>query len=177
MNKTLPNLPQGSGFYIAIANQSDITNFGWSLVNQDPTRVVTRFLRGKKMTKTEELHSEVAAALQFPWYYGENWPALGECINDLDWLSADSYFFIITDAEEILSKEDQNEFSVFIKILQQAAVEWSSDTEASDEFRRSVEGFYVIFQANEHESAVFVSRLQATGARYHSLNIKTTEVE
>jgi RNAse (barnase) inhibitor barstar len=171
MSKTLLYLPEGSGLYLAVTSSSDITNFGWSLLNQESARVVVRFLRGRKMTKTEELHNEVAAALQFPWYYGENWPAFDECVNDLDWLPADFYFLIITEAEEVLSKEDDKQFSVLINILQQAAVEWSGSGEASDQLSRSVLGFYVIFQISEHENAAFVSRLESTGARYRYLNV------
>lgn len=173
MSGALLYLPQGSGFYVAVASPSDITNFGWSLVNQELAGAVVRFLRGKKMTKIEELHNEVAAALQFPWYYGENWPAFDECINDLDWLPADSYILIITEAEELLSKEDDEQFSVFIKILQQAAVEWSTDAEASDQLRRSDVRFCVVFQSSEHESAAFLSRLESTGVSYQDLNVET----
>lgn len=173
MSKAFLQLPEAGGFYIVEASASDITNFGWSLVNQEPTRVVVRFLRGKKMTKIEELHNEVAAALQFPWYYGENWPAFDECINDLDWLPGDVYILLTTDAEEVLSKEDDEQFSIFIKILQQAAVEWSNGGETSDQFRRSAVPFHVIFQSSEHENAAFVSRLHSTGAPYQYLNLET----
>jgi hypothetical protein len=30
--------------------------------------------------------AEFAASFQFPYYFGENWPAFDECINDLSWL-------------------------------------------------------------------------------------------
>ena len=172
MSKARSYLPQGSGFYLAVASASDITNFGWSLADGKSTRVVVRFLRGKKMTTVEELHNEVAAALQFPWYYGENWPAFDECINDLDWLAADSYILIVTDAEEVLSKEDE-QFSVFIKTLQQAVDEWSCAAERPDELRRSA-NFHIVFQASEDKSDEVSSRLKSTGALFQYLNLQTS---
>lgn len=53
---------------------------------------VVRVIRGHKCTSYEALHNEIAAALQFPDYYGENWDALDECLGDLDWLPGDWYF-------------------------------------------------------------------------------------
>ncbi|NGY75562.1 hypothetical protein F6Y02_01625 [Bacillus megaterium] len=59
---------------------------------------------------------EWAAALQFPDYFGENWAAFDECLNDLDWLPADRYILFITDAHLILKKKKKN-FKILINIL------------------------------------------------------------
>lgn len=46
----------------------------------------TSYLRGMRC-KTEELFFyEVSASFQFPYYFGENWPAMDECLCDLEWL-------------------------------------------------------------------------------------------
>jgi hypothetical protein len=55
--------------------------YGWS-----ETRLVVRTLRGVKMQTVQQLFDEFAAALQFPWYFGENWAAFDECLTDLAWL-------------------------------------------------------------------------------------------
>lgn len=167
-------LPQAPWFYVAVTSPSDITNFGWSLANRDPLRVVVRFLRGRKMSNIDGLHNEFGAALQFPWYYGENWAAFDECINDLDWMPADFYVLIVTDAEEVLSKEDGEQFSILIKTLQEAAVEWGCRLETTDRLRRLAVSFHVIFQSSEDQKDEFFARLQSTGASYQELNIETT---
>src|SRR5947207_12960021 len=41
-----------------------------------------RFVRGYKATTTADLFDELAAALQFSDYFGENWDALVDCLSD-----------------------------------------------------------------------------------------------
>lgn len=48
---------------------------------------VVRSIRGHKCRTIDGMIDEFSSALQFPWYFGENWPAFDECICDLDWLS------------------------------------------------------------------------------------------
>jgi hypothetical protein len=90
-------------------------------------------------------------------------------------MPAESYVLIITDAETLLSNENDGQFSVFLGILQKSAVEWNGEAENSDELRGSPAHFCVIFQVSEHARAEFASRLQLTGATYHHLEVKRSE--
>jgi RNAse (barnase) inhibitor barstar len=58
------------------------------------------------MRTVNSLFDEIAASFQFPWYFGENWDALDECLNDLAWLPARSYLLGIMDASQVLSEEE-----------------------------------------------------------------------
>jgi hypothetical protein len=60
------------------------------------------FLRGTKMGTKQALFDEFSAALQFPWYFGENWDALEECIHDLQWFPDEPQLFVLTNVERIL---------------------------------------------------------------------------
>lgn len=46
----------------------------------------TAYLRGKRCKTEDTFFSEISASFQFPYYYGENWPATDECLCDLEWL-------------------------------------------------------------------------------------------
>ncbi len=165
-------IPQSPWLYIATISPSQITNWGWRIQNRIVAHVAVRFLRGSKMSTLDDLHNEVGATLQFPWYYGENWAAFDECITDLDWLPADSYLLIVTNAEEVLVKESDREFAVLIETLERAASEWAGQAAASDEAPRSSKPFHVIFQCTENREKPFVSRLQSAGASYDKLDIQ-----
>jgi diadenosine tetraphosphate (Ap4A) HIT family hydrolase len=43
---------------------------------------IIRMIRGNKSKTTPDFFNEVAAALQFPYYFGENWDAFNDCIKD-----------------------------------------------------------------------------------------------
>ena len=84
-----------------------------------------RVIRGWKCSDYESLHNEVAAALQFPKYYGENWPAMDECITDLEWLPADWYLIYVSTIEDVLPG-NEIDFSVFLRVLSGAGKAWAN---------------------------------------------------
>src|SRR6185436_17428832 len=103
---------------------AELTAYGWTISNDVSRDIAVRFLRGKKMRTSASLFDEVAAALQFPHYFGENWSAFDECITDLSWLPASGYMLLVTNSEEVLRDEDDNSWRTLISILQEAGEEW-----------------------------------------------------
>jgi RNAse (barnase) inhibitor barstar len=82
-------------------------------------------VRGSKCKTREGLFVEFARALSFPDYFGHNWDAVEECLADLEWLPARGYVVIVTDAEQVLTKDDED-YPTFIDILNDAGESWSS---------------------------------------------------
>ena len=58
------------------------------------------------MRTDERMHHELAAAMQFPSYYGENSNAFFECIRDLSWLGDVGLVLLVTDASQVLRDDD-----------------------------------------------------------------------
>lgn len=77
------------------------------------------------MQTRQSLFDEFSAALQFPYYFGENWDAFDECIADLEWLPAKNYLLLIMDATAALSQEDNEQIAIFADILSQVGTEWA----------------------------------------------------
>ena len=80
----------------------------------------TRWLRASKMRTAHALFDEFAAALQFPPYFGENWDALDECLNDLEWLEGDGAALFILDADQLLQDAPPENGRILFEILQAA---------------------------------------------------------
>jgi hypothetical protein len=84
---------------------------------------IYRIIRGKRCLDEDSLHQEWAAALQFPYYYGHNWDALDECINDLHWLKGKQYLFCITNIDSVL-KNDLSSLKTFFYLLKTTTMTW-----------------------------------------------------
>lgn len=111
------------------------------------------------------LFQEFAAALQFPWYFGENWDALNECINDLEWLPTKSYVLLVSHVDAVLP-ESSKEFHIFAEILSGAAATWWSPDPASSEHDRHRTVFRVIFHCCPEKEGAAKERLQRAGVSF-----------
>ncbi|MFF3090485.1 barstar family protein [Streptomyces nojiriensis] len=62
-------------------------------------------LRGSLMTDHDGLFDEFSRQMSFPQYFGRNWPALQDCLDDLTWMpAASSYLLVIHEWPRVLSE-------------------------------------------------------------------------
>ena len=88
------------------------------------------YIRGKRC-KTEKLFfNEISASLQFPYYFGENWAALDECLCDLEWICFKKLFVVIEDYSCLFSAEDGQEViqkKHLLRCLEEMIDYWKSE--------------------------------------------------
>src|SRR5262249_8237296 len=120
------------------------------------THIIMRRIRGRKAKTTAALFDEMAAALQFPSYFGENWNALDECLNDLEWLPGDAYLLAFGHANEVLALESSAEFQALLQVLARACEEW----------RKRNKAFLTIFECEEAKEHGFAEKLKAAKAEF-----------
>jgi hypothetical protein len=123
-----------------------------ALVSGHPDAVVRR-IRGTKARTMGAMFDELAAALQFPTYFGENWAALDDMLLDLDWLPTHDHLLLVSDADELLADEPDDVLELLIRAFVRAHQAWGGET-----------SFRVVFQVQPGSSAPFVHRMQAIGA-------------
>jgi len=99
--------------HLLAATPSDACDAMWGLESSAANRLVMRALRGRKGTTREAFFDESAAALQFPYYFGENWDAFHDCITDLSWLRADAVVVYVTDANRLLDAAPAEQWEKF----------------------------------------------------------------
>ena len=114
---------------VVSAGDSELCNYGWRLAAEDPATVV-RFVRGRKMRTADALFDEIAAACQFPYYFGENWAAFAECLGDLDWLNASRFVLIFGEFDQVLA-EDAIEIGAFTRAVSSAIDQFNEDRQNS----------------------------------------------
>jgi hypothetical protein len=72
-----------------------------------------------------ELLREIASRLSFPEYFGHNWDALEECLQDMDWLDARSVILLICGADALLSLHE--DLGVLVRITDSVGRSWSTE--------------------------------------------------
>ncbi len=91
-----------------------------------PAHFEIKTISGKKCKTKAGLLDEFSRVFSFPDYFGHNWDALEECLADLDWLPAKGYLVVVTDADQVLTKPDEeDDFETFVEILSEAGEAWS----------------------------------------------------
>lgn len=81
------------------------------------------YINGKTITSKTEFFQASAAAMHFPDYFGDNWDAFNDCINDLSWLSANGYILLYTQPENF-ANSDPSEWSIALEVFQDAVDYW-----------------------------------------------------
>lgn len=120
--------------------------------------------RSKTVNKPSFMN-EVSAALQFPYYFGHNWSAFRECVNDLSWLRGASFLIVFDSAQDLLSESD-DDFQVLLRILTETHAEWRSTTTDFGARGRLPIAFQSVLACDPAAVGALTERISATGATY-----------
>lgn len=156
----------GPFLHLLVAGASDVFDLAWALSVEAAPRTAARVVRGAKCESSPGLFDEFAAAWQFPPYFGENWDALDECLADLEWLRAQAYVLLVSDAPRLLDAEGTDAFRLFVELVADIARERSGD---EGEPGRPAASFHVVFHAEPEDESALRERLTHAGAAYDSL--------
>lgn len=113
----------------------------------DKEKIFYSMIEGKNCQKVEDLFQEFATKLKFPNYFGENWAAFDECLNDLEWLDSEKFVLFIKDFDKVLIG-DGEEFKVFVNILNSTINEWISGRDY-DSFPTPPTPFHLVIHCNK----------------------------
>lgn len=70
-------------------------------------------LNGKDIETKELFMNEIDRAFELPPYFGKNWDALWECLNDLYWIKENKINIRIHNTNELFGKHKVNLISFF----------------------------------------------------------------
>lgn len=138
-------------FQIVVGSGEQFGQYSYKLNYESrSSQFAVRVVRGNKMKRLDDLFDEFSAALQFPNYFGENYPAFDECICDLEWLPAKGYVLLIPHSANLLSEEPV-ERNTFVRILAQACRYWATEPHAESPVKLEPTPFHILFHATESE--------------------------
>jgi RNAse (barnase) inhibitor barstar len=145
-------------FHIFEANEISYEFFIGAIKKVVPQSGYLAEIDGKSVSMKWELLDAFKKAFKFPDYFGYNWDALNECINDLKWLEAASYVFVLKNPEMMgMSAEDQE---ILIDILKKAMKYWGEGRTFNPSFQTPPTPFHIIFAVNQGKSADMVKHLK-----------------
>lgn len=163
----------GPPMFLAIGSEAQADD----LVRAVPvdSDAAARAIRGRRCQTTNSLDQEMAAALQFPGYFGHNWWAMMECVTDLEWLPASAYAIFITDIDRLLDDEAE-QFNTFMSILKDAVHCWANHGNYGAPWR-PLTRFCVVFHTREHRLAVARQRLADSQTQVFERTLPPSPVE
>jgi len=153
--------------HLLVATPHQACDFAWSLQRTSDQLAVVRTLRGSKSRTSGQLFDEFAAALQFPYYFGENWDALDECLADLDWLPGAAYVLVFTNSQQLLDREPAGQFASLLDVLENAARGWAQPQHRTP--AQTPRAFHVVFQCSSANEDAFLARLNDLGRSLNRL--------
>lgn len=115
-------------------------------------------VRGSKMRTLSAMFTEFGAALQFPYYFGENWSALSDCLTDLDWTRAQDYLVLVADAHLVLDAEPPEAFGTLLTILADAHRAWGAPSSDGQSY-----SFRTVLQCPPSAERTLWERIAAAG--------------
>jgi RNAse (barnase) inhibitor barstar len=148
-------------FHVLVGNTEDVDQYVAKLRFEAGARIAIRVLRGENMKSADGVYNELAAALQFPLYFGRNWDALDECLADLEWLPSDAYLLVFADAPLVLESAGDRDAETFLKLLFRACNDWAEGSSLGGGLERKPRAFHVVFHAGAAEADRFLHRVEA----------------
>jgi RNAse (barnase) inhibitor barstar len=70
-----------------------------------------------------DLLARIADALEFPWWFGQNWDALADCLGDLEWLPAEGYVLLLDGADD-LRRAAAHDYATVAEVFADASRGW-----------------------------------------------------
>jgi RNAse (barnase) inhibitor barstar len=159
--------PHGPALCVLAASPSTVADHLMAWTRAYPGWDILR-VRGAKSSDEARFFDELAAALQFPYYFGENWNAVWDCITDLNWLRGSS-FVVVFDSAEYLLAESERGFQLLLGVLTDAHERWHQETADFGARGRQPIAFQAVLACDPDAVDRLTQRMRAVDASYDLL--------
>jgi hypothetical protein len=154
---TCPNLLTITGpyFYIYILQENKENLLVNTLYKECSDRIFIAEINGTTIQSVNDLFDALKRSFHFPEYFGFNWNAVDECLNDLDWLKAKAYLLIVRAIDSF--RMNEADFQIFIKVLNKTSREWRQGRNYNPEFSTQPTPFHVVMTIRKDNAQLFTA--------------------
>lgn len=119
-------------------------------------------LDGSTMETISHALEEFARVFLFPVTFGRNFNALEDSLTDLEWLPAEMYILIVKNAQLLLSKEEPDDFTALLGLLDRVVDFWREPIRVNQPWDRDGKGFEVWFHVSPEGTQTMLAKLPAS---------------
>jgi hypothetical protein len=109
-------------------------------------------LDGGDMVDAQGVFEVFSRLFRFPVYFGWNWPALSDCLQDLSWVPSRRCLVVVERPGKMLSEEEED-LPVLLRILNRTGEYWARSIGRGEEWEGQEVAFNVLFLCAEEEIA------------------------
>lgn len=142
-----------------------------AIIKHEQLKIIAKRIEGLRCHNLGDVFSEFAMAFNFPNYFGYNWAAFDECLNDLSWLAAPSYILCIANFDALLF-DDPTDRKILIEILSSSVKEWTQGVTYGALIRKPT-AFHIIFQCAKNKEDLV--KMELKKASIDEINIIVDE--
>lgn len=162
MTRTLLTISESQSFLLV---QSGIRDVEAAIFEWNAAGLTARAVRGSKMHTLAGLYDEFAAVFQFPSYFGENWNAFHECLQDMDWLPVKlGLVVVIKDAVGVLDQESTAELTVLTRSLRGAIQAYNGPIHEGQDWDRPALPCHIVLHTDPGNESLMRARWETSGA-------------
>ena len=103
------------------------------------------YFGGTVIRSKADFFNQAKRVMKLPDYFGHNWDAFEECINDLSWIEADGYIFAYDNAD-IFFREHPDDKEILLSILHNAKHNWQLEKIPFEALLAGTDRFYKMEQ-------------------------------
>jgi RNAse (barnase) inhibitor barstar len=149
--------------YFTYVTQGSINSYVEKLKIDLMNKSYTATISGDLIKNKQDILETFKQIFRFPDYFGYNWDALEECINDLNWLNSKAYLLILINPDKMqLTEQD---FQLLFSILLNSANNWKQGRYYNSNFITHPTPFHLllIFRQNKNKTNKFIKMLRESG--------------
>ncbi|MFT4049170.1 MAG: barstar family protein [Solirubrobacterales bacterium] len=138
--------PENNGVWIATCEGELISD---QLIELASSGFQVTSIDGRDARSVSPLMTKIARGLDFPDYFGANWPAMDECLTDLDWLMPLAGVVVLfTNAIDVLADESETQLKSLANVLLDAVRSFQHPIADGQAWDRPAIPFNVVLQVS-----------------------------